>query len=101
MFYDSDLDIFFTDFAQMATYTPQGGTSSAIPVVFNTAYQVAVDIDGFAGVSGYKLIVEAKTADVPNVKIDDTIIIGGKTYYITEIQQMDFGTTRLTISEVQ
>jgi hypothetical protein len=101
MFYDSDLDIFFTDFAQMATYTPQGGTSSDIPVVFNTAYQVAVDIDGFAGVSGYKLIVEAKTVDVPNVKIDDTITIGGKTYCITEIQQMDFGTTRLTISEVQ
>lgn len=100
MFYDSDLDIFFTDFAQMATYTPQGGTSRLIPVVSNTTYQVAVDIDGFAGVSGYKLIVEAKTVDVPNVRVNDTIIINDKTYYITEIQQTDFGTTKLTISEV-
>jgi len=100
MFYDSDLGIFFTDFAQMATYTPQGGTSSTIPVILSTTYQVAVDIDGFAGVSGYKIIVEAKTTDVPNVKVNDTIIIKDKTYYITEIQQTDFGTTKLTISEV-
>jgi hypothetical protein len=100
MFYDKDLKIFFTDFALMATYIPQGGTPSSIPVVIETTYQVAVDIDGFAGVSGYKIIVEAKTADVHNVRVNDTIIINDKTYYITEIQQTDFGTTKLTISEV-
>jgi hypothetical protein len=100
MFYDRDLKIFFTDFAIMATYIPDGGSSSSIPIVLNTNYQIAVDIDGFAGVAGYKIIVEAKTADVPNVKVNDTIIIDNKTYYITEIQQTDFGTTKLTISEV-
>jgi hypothetical protein len=100
MFYDRDLKIFFTDFAIMATYIPDGGSSSSIPIVLNTNYQIAVDIDGFAGVAGYKIIVEAKTEDVPNVKVNDTIIINNKTYYITEIQQTDFGTTKLTISEV-
>jgi hypothetical protein len=99
MFYDRDLKIFFTDFSIIATYIPDGGSSSSIPIVLNTNYQIAVDIDGFAGVAGYKIIVEAKTADIPNVKVNDTIIINNKTYYITEIQQTDFGTTKLTISE--
>ena len=100
MFYDADIDIFFTDFARVATFK-HGLEEREIRVVFNTEYQVAVDINTFAGIESYRFMAEAKTSDVEDVQHGDTLTIGDKTYYIHEVQHTDIGTTRLLLSEVE
>jgi len=100
MFYDADIDIFFTDFARAATFK-HGAEEKEIKVVFNIEYQIGVDVNTFAGIETYRLMAEAKTADVLDAVHGDTLTIEGKTYYIHEVQRTDIGTTRLILSEVE
>ena len=96
---DWDLDAFFaTDaFAQTAFYTRLGYPSAQIPVIFDSEYSVAQEI-GETGIGVSSPQVLCKTADVENASRGDTLLVGGTTYYIQEVQPDGTGITTLILS---
>jgi len=75
MEFDRDFDAFINadhgGAGEKVTYTPTGGSASSINVILNQEY---VDIDtGSVSVQGYKPTAYAKTSDIPNIAINDTI----------------------------
>lgn len=76
-----DLSVFFDvtgGFAKNATYTPAGGASTTIPVIFDQ------DDLSEMGMESSRLYCEAKTSDVIAAKPGDTIVIAGTTYKIKD-----------------
>ena len=98
MFYDADIDIFFTDFAADAIYTPSGGTAKTIKVVFESEY-LSVQVVGDVGVESASPAAYCKSADIIGVQHGDTLVIEGTTYYVTEIHPDGTGMTLLILSK--
>lgn len=74
-----DLAVFFDvtgGFAQNAVYTPDGGTATTIPVIFD--HLEAPEL----GMESAQISCQAKTTDVAAAKPAETITIGGVTYKI-------------------
>ncbi len=90
---------FFTDFAVDAVYTPSSGTASTIKVIFdNKSMDIQVE-DGSFEFSGPQAI--CKSSDVSSAAHNDTLVIGGVTYYITGIHPDGTGLTTLILSKDQ
>ena len=95
----SDIDdIFLTDFAVDATYTPSGGVVKTIKVVFDSEY-LSVQVVGDVGVESETPTAHCKTSDLTGVKHNDTLVIEGTTYYVTEIHPDGTGMTLLILSK--
>ena len=94
-----DLEAFFdTDaFAQTATYTRLGYPSAQLPVIFDSEYSVVGGI-GETGIGVASPQALCKTADVENASRGDTLLVGGTTYYIQEVQPDGTGITTLILS---
>ena len=91
-FFDTD------EFAESATYTPQGGSASTISVIFDKPYQsVALD-SGTLDVEDIKPTVYCKTSDVSSVSHGDQLVINSTTYQVAGIEsQGQSGGQSLTI----
>lgn len=94
----ADLDTLFSDFAVDATYTPSGGAASTVKVIFDNKYQVAVDMDGFAGVASSGPAATGKTTDFANAKAGDTLVISGTTYYLKTAEPDGTGISVMQLS---
>ena len=94
MFYEDDLDIFFSDFALKGIYK-----TKTIPVILDFNYTLAVNRDGFPGVEVYDYIATVKSKDVEGIKHNDVLEVSGKTYYVKGIQDTAMGFTMLFLSE--
>ncbi len=98
MSFDSDIDIYFSDFAVDAVYTPQGGSASTIKVIFNNEYAAAMSSIG-VGIEGALPEAVCKTSDVTNAKHSDTLTVGSTTYHVLNVQPDGTGITILTLSK--
>ncbi|MBI3582379.1 MAG: hypothetical protein HY096_00330 [Nitrospinae bacterium] len=97
MITDNDIDVFFSDdFAQDATYTPQGGSASTIKVIFDNDFKT---IDMATGIESAGPSVTCKALDVASVKHNDTLVISSVTYYVSGIQKDGTGITILLLSK--
>lgn len=99
MFYDDDIDIFFSDFAIDAVYTPVSGKAKTIKIIFSRDYREMVD--ELVGVEGIVSSAICKSADMPDVSHNDILEINGETYYIIGVQPDDSGITTLLLSKGQ
>lgn len=97
MNFADDLDIFFSDFAVTATYTPAAGADKMVKVIFDAVYESVSMYDGVA-VSSASPAAHCKSADVVGVKANDALAIDGSTYRIAEIQPDGTGMTTLILS---
>lgn len=97
LFYESDINIFFSDWAIDATYTPQGGQASAIKAIFDNSFD-AVNLTGGV-VESASPQATVKTTDVPNAKHGDTLNINSITYKIIGIHPDATGITLLILSK--
>lgn len=95
-FHDSDIDIFFTDFAVDAVWTPSGGTASTIKVIFDNDYKIIVD-----NVEGSGPAVTCKTASVPDIRHDDELTVNSTAYKVINIQHDGNGVTTLLLAEIE
>ena len=82
----SDLAGYFdTDaFGVAATYTPSGGSGSAIDVILNREF-VAVEANGTVGVESYSPVVHCRLSDVTNIGHGDPFLISSTTYTVVEV----------------
>jgi hypothetical protein len=96
---DLDVDAFFdTDaFARPAVYTRLGYVGAQISVIFDSEHSVAEGI-GEPGIGVPSPQALCKTADVANAFRGDTLLVGGTTYYVQEIQPDGTGITTLILS---
>lgn len=90
-------DIFFTDFAVDATYTPSGGTAKGIKVVFDNEYAV-VSLAGDVAIESVSPAAHCKDSDIIGAKHGDTLVINSVTYYVIGIQPDGTGITILILS---
>ena len=84
MAFSEDLSVFFNsdDFAESVTYTPDGGSSTTIKVLWSEGN---ADIDiGEIGVEAVSPRCLAKADDVADAAENDTIERNSITYYISE-----------------
>tara|TARA_R100000963_G_scaffold33993_1_gene26810 strand:- start:1782 stop:2111 length:330 start_codon:yes stop_codon:yes gene_type:complete len=82
LFFDSD------EFAETATYTPSGGSGSAISVIFDKPYQSVSMDSGNIDVEDIKPTVYCKTTDVSSAAHGDAIILDSITYFVIGIESM-------------
>ena len=95
----SDLDKFVdqTLLGKSATYTPAAGSpSTTIEVLFFDATQARSDFDGSIIDTGPMAL--AKTADVINAGLNDTLVIDGETYFVLSAKPGSSGETELALS---
>ena len=97
MDFDSDLDIFLSDFAVDATYTPAGGTAKTIKSIFDSEY-ITMSPAGDIGVESVSPAAYCKTSALTGAKHGDTLVISGTTYYIVGIHPDGTGITILILS---
>jgi len=88
--------VMLADFGEAATFTPAGGSSSAITVIFDNAYE-AVDTGGGVSFAVRQPRVTARTADLPGVSEGDTLTIGGTAYVIRIVMPDGTGITELML----
>ncbi|MBT9169271.1 MAG: hypothetical protein DDT19_02627 [Syntrophomonadaceae bacterium] len=96
MFFERDIDTFFTDFAVDAVYTRVGAAQRNIRVLFDADYRTAMD--ELVGVEGVESSAICRTSDVRDAVHNDTLVIGGITYFIVRIQHDGTGMTTLFLS---
>ena len=77
----SDLDLFFNtnEFAVGAVFTPAGGLSRTIPVLFDKEYAA------IQGVASYQVTITCKSTDVVGAARGDTFAIAGTTWYMKDV----------------
>lgn len=92
MFYDNDLDDYFTDFGVSASFSHAGGAPSTVTVIFDNAFQF------LEGVQSTSPTVTCKTTDVATAIQGDTLTIGGTVFNIIEVQPDGTGITTLLLS---
>lgn len=99
-FYEDDLDIIFSDFAEDVVYAaqpklPQDGAT--IRGIFDNRGQNVAIFDGQIEATGPQVTV--KSSDVTGIKHGDTMTIRSKTWYIRGIEDDGTGITVLNLSE--
>lgn len=99
MFYDTDIDLFFTDFAVDALYVPDLGTASTIKVIFDNNHAVIELLGEGAGVESTAPVAVCKTADTPDIKRNEILEIDETTYYVKTVEEDGTGMTKLILSE--
>jgi hypothetical protein len=99
MFYDTDIDIFFSDFGVDAILKSQIEPEKTIKVIFTAKGQALEILDSSIGVETTKPIALCKSSDVETVAHNDIIEISGKEYYVISILPDGTGITTLGLSE--
>jgi len=99
MFYDADIDIFFSDFAVDAILKSQIEPDKPIKVIFTAKGQALEIFDNSIGVETTKPVAICKSSDVEKVAHNNIIEISGKQYYVISILPDGTGTTTLGLSE--
>lgn len=100
MFYDEDLDLIFSDFAEDIIYAaqpklPQDGV--AIKGIFdNQGQNIAIYSES---IEGTRPQVTVKSSSITGVKHGDTVTIRSKTWYVRGVEDDGTGITVLTVSE--
>jgi hypothetical protein len=82
------------DFAQTATYTPFGGSSSSISGIFD-APDGLVDLGGRVGITSDNPVFNCRTSDVASAAEGDALVTGGVNYTIRDV--IDDGTGMTTL----
>lgn len=100
MFYDEDIDIIFSDFAEDIIYAaqpklPQDGVT--IKGIFDNEGQNVTIFDGQIEASGPQVTV--KSSSITGVKHGDTVTIRSKDWYVRGIKDDGTGITILNLSE--
>lgn len=92
MFFDNDLQTFFTDFAEPCVIN-----SNTIEVLFDSQ-QVQYQ-EGFSTVVGYQPTITLKTADAlaNNVEQGVTLTVRGKSYTVSNIEEDGTGISTATL----
>lgn len=99
-FYEDDLDIVFSDFAEDVIYAaqpklPQDGAT--IKGIFDNKGQNVTVFDGEIQASGPQVTV--KSLDVVGVRHGDTFTIRSKAWYVRGVEDDGTGVTVLILSE--
>ena len=84
MAFTEDLAPYFNDedFAEVATWTPTGGSPTSVNVIFDDEY---VEIDsGQVGISGSRPMALCPVSAVPAIAEDEPFDIGGVNYKVAE-----------------
>lgn len=98
MFYDDDIDAFFSDFAEDVTYVESGvAATTTIDAIFDSPGSVIT-------IGRVTMIIESpqvrlKSTDVPNISGDDKFIIRGVTYKVTNATNDGTGITTVILAE--
>jgi len=87
---------FVADFGVSATYTPAGGGSSTITVIFDNEF-IPVDTGASVSFAMQQPKVQVISSDVPNVAEGDTMVIEGITYIIRVVMRDGTGMTELML----
>ena len=87
---------FVADFGVSATYTPAGGVSSAITVIFDNEF-IPVDTGASVSFAMQQPKALAITADVLSAAEGDTLAINGITYTIRIVMPDGTGMTELML----
>ena len=78
-----------------ATFTDtSAGTTATITALLRNEY-LEVEVEGEVGVESSAHFALARTSDVPNIAQGDTLLIGGTTYTVVEVQPDGEGITDL------
>ena len=93
---DVERQVMMRDFGESATYTPAGGPSVDITVLFDHEY-LNVDATGGVVVESVHPTVLARTSDVPNAAHGESLVIGPEVYYIVGVQPDGQGMTQLIL----
>ena len=90
--------VFFSNnpFIKTATYTPYGGSSKSVQIIFDAPYSLS-SVDGITYTNANPSAV-CKTSDVATVNDQATIVIDTTTYYVVDAQPDGTGITRLILS---
>lgn len=85
----TDLAAFFNadEFAESVSYTPSGGSATAITVLWDQPWDLSSPED--IGMSSDTIMVLAKTSDVSAARRDETIVRGATTYKIKSVRPQD------------
>lgn len=83
-----------SDFAQTATFTPSGGSSSTISGIFDAADGL-VDLGGRVGITSDSPQFHCRTSDVSSAAEGDALVTGGVTYAVRDV--IDDGTGMTTL----
>lgn len=90
-----DLVTMMRDFGQPATYTPQGGSGTAVTVIFENDYK---EIDLNAGiVSSSGPAAHCRSAEMPAPRKGDTLQINSDVYAIAAIKPNGMGLITLIL----
>lgn len=97
LFFDSDTDAFFPDFAEDVVYAVPPAQGVTIKGIFDNKGQNVTVFEEEIQASGPQVTV--KSSDVAGVKNGNTTTIRGKTWYIRDVEDDGTGITVLTLSE--
>lgn len=86
-----------TDFGVDSTYTPSGGGSSTVKVIFLNEYY-SVDA-GTVGMEMSQPIIVLRTADAPNLAHGDTFVISAVTYKVVNVRPDGTGMTEAALEQ--
>ena len=93
---DTERAVLFStsDFGQVATYTPSGGSGSSINGIFDNGYGL-VDLGGRVGVTTGDPSFVCRTSDVSSAVEGDALVMGSTNYTIRDV--IDDGTGMTTL----
>lgn len=86
---------FFADATQTSAVFTHGATVATINVIFDNEFSVM----GIPGIEEAQPQAQCKTSDVSAAVHNDTLVIGGVTYYIKGIEPDGLGVTTLILSK--
>ena len=95
----SDLDGYFdpNSLGTLSTYTPAGGSSKTVNVIFENQY-ILVD-EGEVGVNATIPVVTCKSSDVSGIAVDDTFLIDSVTYKVKIIRPDGTGVSEIQLEQ--
>jgi hypothetical protein len=98
MFYDGDIDAFFSDFAEDVTYAESGiAATTIIDGIFDSPGSVITIGRQYMVVE--KPQVRVKSTDVPRISGDDTFVIRSTTYKVVNSTNDGTGITTVILAE--
>ena len=97
--FEEDIDDFFdtNDFAEEATYTPDGGDAQTVNGIFDLEY-VDIDVGGLP-IAGLKATFTCSTDDIPGDSEGDALTVRGIDYTIMVCQPDGTGVTKLILEK--
>lgn len=95
---DQNLDTFFylSDFAIEVTYKFQSGTEKTIKAIYDNDY-ISSMMEGIIVENANPRII-AKTSDIANARIGDTIVVNGITFNVINVRPDGTGITTIELT---